>query len=101
MKCKEELLEIIEKDLNYAKWNNIKDGYNSSSIIILNNKLDIIEVATEMALDNEDKVDDWIEAKLITKPTDEQLEHWDDNIKLSFLNISISPYLLVQESNLQ
>lgn len=101
MKNKENLLEIINDDLNFANWDSIKSFSNEDSIILLDNNLDIIEVALEMALDNENKVDSWIERKLISKPTQDQLENWEINKSKSFLNVSISPYLLVQESTLQ
>ena len=87
---KKNLLDIINDDLNFTNWESIKELSEEDSIILLNNELDIIEVALEMAMDNETKVDSWIEKKLISKPTQEQLDVWEVNKSKSFLNVSIS-----------
>lgn len=86
---------LVQKDV--AEWRWMKRQVESGRCIVVDKKLDLIAVGVAVASDDTNSVSEWINNKLLTKPSIEQIEEWDRDLTKKFSVLVLSPYVLIQE----
>ena len=91
-----ETVERFKQDLAEVSWKDLRIHLQRDAIIIVAEKLDLVEVATAVAADDKVKVAGWIGDQLLVKPTAEQLDSWESELEKPFRVLIAQPYILVQ-----
>lgn len=91
--------ELIKQKLNLdtarINWSLLANYQKEGAVIEVESSLDLIEVATEFVLDNQQKVKTWLEDEMIRKVADQQSSLWlDANQEL--WAVVVAPWVLVQ-----
>ena len=94
----QDIREQLAENLDVAEWNWLVPHVKRDSVVIIDQKLDLLDVGVAIASDNTSSVQDWISQELIYKPSAEQLSIWNDNDTTKFNALIVKPFVLVQES---
>ncbi|MEO1068981.1 MAG: DUF2288 domain-containing protein [Cyanobacteria bacterium J06638_6] len=81
-----------------ANWAWISPHANRGAVVVVDQRLDLVEVGLAIATDNTTAVNHWIAEALITKPSPFQLEIWDQTAKKQFQSLIVQPFVLVQDA---
>ncbi len=99
------LMSDEPKELLYAKinletaqipWKELERYFAAGKIIAVDDKMDMIQVATLMASDDVEAISALLEKKQIEKVTDEQARIWSDSDALLWA-VVVRPWILVQQ----
>lgn len=93
----EDIKTRLTQDLADVDWNDIKPHAQRDAVIVVNEKLDILEVGVAIAKDDTVAVQHWITEQLIKKPSNQQLSNWNVNPSQIFKTLIVQPFVLVQE----
>jgi len=93
-----DLRDKLELEVGTADWQQLKPHFERGVIVIVENGLDIIDIALQIASNNTEQVQEWITSGAIIKPTLEQMELWELK-ELSFRSIVVAPFVLIQKIN--
>jgi len=91
-----DLKSQLQEQLSEVDWKDLKPHAQRDVIIVVNPNLDIIEVGNAIALNDTNKVQNWISEQLIQKPTTEQLSLWNGNQNQQFQTIIVQPFVLIK-----
>jgi hypothetical protein len=91
-----ELLEKLKDDLAEVEWEGISPHLERDGVIIVDDALDLVEVATCVSEDDSKRVGEWIAVGKLVKPTKEQTEEWDKEPKKLFSTLIVKPFVLIQ-----
>jgi len=91
-----ELAERLNRDLAEVCWKDLRIHLQRDAIITLAEDLDLIDTATAVATDDRLRVEAWISAGLLGKPTAEQVKSWEQELGKPFRMLIVKPYILVQ-----
>jgi hypothetical protein len=83
-------------ELAEVEWSDLIPHAHREALILVSNSLDLVEVATAIAGDNVELVQNWIGGKLIEKPTQEQLSDWNSQPNNLFNTLIVQPFVLIQ-----
>lgn len=92
-------------DVLYAKinmetaripWKELERFFAAGRIILVDDSIDMIQVATLMASDDAKAISDMLDKKQIERVTDEQAQIWFDS-DASLWAVVIRPWILVQQ----
>lgn len=78
-------------------WRDLKDHAERGAIFLLDQDLDLGEVATRIAADDVAAISRWIQEKKIDRPKIEQIETWNTMQAKAFRFAIVQPYVLIQE----
>ncbi|MGK7920342.1 MAG: DUF2288 domain-containing protein [Trichodesmium sp.] len=95
----QDIRERLAENLDVAEWNWLVPHVKRDSVVIIDQKLDLLDVGVAIASDNTSSVQDWISRELIYKPSAEQLSTWNSNDSKKFNALIVQPFVLVQESD--
>ncbi|MCL2923435.1 MAG: DUF2288 domain-containing protein [Trichodesmium sp. MAG_R04] len=93
----QDIREQLAENLDVAEWNWLVPHVKRDSVVIIDQKLDLLDVGVAIASDNTSSVQDWIRQELIYKPSAEQLSIWNGNDTTKFNALIVQPFVLVQE----
>lgn len=93
------LQEKLSQDVANIPWKDLQPHAKRDAIIVINEELDLTEVAVAIAEDNTSSVQNWITNKSISKPTAQQLTDWNSNLQKEFTALIVQPFVVVQEAN--
>jgi len=86
----------LEKDLATISWQEILPHAKRDAVVVIDQKLNILDVAEAIALDNSSQVNNWILNQLITKPSAQQLTIWNSDPKLAFTTAIVQPFVIIK-----
>ena len=92
----EELKKQLKNEMAEVDWNDIKPHAQRDAVIVVNGKLDLLEVGVAIAQDDKKAVEHWITEQLISKPSNQQLSDWNINSTQLFKTLIVQPFVLVQ-----
>ncbi|MDJ0728652.1 MAG: DUF2288 domain-containing protein [Crocosphaera sp.] len=92
----EELRKRLKEDMADVNWNDIKPHAQRDAVIVVNEKLDLLDVGVAIAQDDKIVVEHWITEQLISKPSNQQLSDWNINPTQVFKTLIVQPFVLVQ-----
>lgn len=90
----------LENTLDEAEWSWLKPHAQRDGIILVSQRIELLRVANSIATDSSQEVKVWIDQGIISKPTVQQIEAWDQNPTKKFLSVVVQPYVLIQEITL-
>ncbi|MEL6249828.1 MAG: DUF2288 domain-containing protein [Cyanobacteria bacterium J06554_6] len=93
----DDLKQELTNMIGPAQWFWLKPHVARDAIVIVNPQLELAEVGVAIATDNVQRVQRWIGEQLITKPTVEQLQEWEQDQTQHLNSLIVQPYVLVQE----
>ena len=93
------LKETLAKDVADITWKDLLPHAKRDAIIVVQDDLELTEVAVAIAEDNTVSVQEWIGKQSIAKPTSEQLTAWNQNPQKQFLALIVQPFVVVKEVN--
>ena len=91
-----EIVDQFKKDLADVTWRDLRIHLQRGSIIIVNDRLDLVAVAVAVAEDQKAPVEDWVAAGDLIKPSVEQIEAWETQLDKPFRMLIVQPFILVQ-----
>ena len=91
-----ELRERLEKDLGEVEWEQLAPHLERDGLIVVDESLDLVEVAVSVSEDDSGRVSKWVAAKKLVKPTKEQVTRWSEESKKLFTVLIAKPFVLMQ-----
>lgn len=91
-----EMVESFKQDLAEVPWKELRIHLQRDAIIIVADALDLVTVAVAVTEDDKSKVEEWISAGQLVKPTAEQATAWESDLEKPFRVLIVQPYILVQ-----
>lgn len=93
----EELREKLKTEIDQTDWNALKIHHENGAVFIVDDKLELIDVGVAIAMDKLDFVKIWLDNDQLKRPTEEQVEQFNQNEyeKLADFLI-IQPYVLIK-----
>jgi len=89
--------EKLAKEKIEATWNALKPHLARDAIIVVDEQADLVEVGVQIAADNKQFVENCIKDQTIRKPTQEDIELWEQDQMKLFWMLIVQPFVLVQE----
>jgi hypothetical protein len=100
MQITEQLLELEKSKLNLETssiaWRELQRFFAAGVAISVHPSLDLIDVASEFAMDNKLQVEEWITLSLLGPVEDEQALLWYEQ-NLDVWAVVVKPWILVQQ----
>jgi len=94
---REELEKKLRESLDEAEWAWIQNHATRGAVVIADHPLNLIEVGVEIAEDNTQAIENWIQTGKLSKPSTVQLETWNLDPSRKFRCLVLQPYVLIQE----
>lgn len=91
---------MIEDTFDEAEWAWLKPHAMRDALILVDKSLDLLEVGKAIAEDQKERVQDWVSKGWVIKPTQQQIEDWDQIPGKRFLSLVVQPFVLIQEQRL-
>ena len=96
--------ELLKAKLNtetaQISWLELQKFFAAGKVIQVDASLDLVEVATQSALNNSAQIDQWQQQGLVGLVTDEQAGEWFEQQK-TLWGVVVSPWVLVQDKQEQ
>ena len=86
----------LQGDIAKISWQEIIPHAKRDAVVVINQQLDLLEVAEAIALDNTSVVNNWIAENLITKPSMMQLTNWNNSPETQFTTAIVQPFVIIQ-----
>ena len=93
----DEIREKLENDLTVVEWRDVCAHVESDSVILVDPRLDLVDVAVAVAGDDTERVAAWIEKGGLAKPTEEQRQFLETRLDKPYRLLIARPFLLIQE----
>jgi hypothetical protein len=93
------LKEKLKKDVADISWKELQPHAKRDAIIVIQDELDLAEVAVAIAEDNTVLVQNWIGEQAIAKPSSQQLTEWNQAPEKQFVALIVQPFVVVKEVN--
>jgi hypothetical protein len=77
-------------------WSDLSAHAARDALIVVAEELDMMEVGLAVASDDAAKVQAWIEARLIQKPSAADLARWPGEPAAVFESLVVAPYVLIR-----
>ncbi|MFK5927478.1 MAG: DUF2288 domain-containing protein [Desulfuromusa sp.] len=90
------MVESFKRDLAEVNWRELRIHLQRDALIVVATELDLVEVGVAVADDDKVQVETWIAAEQLGKPTEKQLESWEQEPDTLFRMLIVQPFILVQ-----
>lgn len=87
----------LSEMMDQVEWGWLIPHVERHALVLVTPDLDLLEVGLAIANDNVTTVQRWISEQLIYKPSENQVESWNQTPDKFFLALIVQPYVLVQE----
>jgi hypothetical protein len=88
--------ELLEK-IGVVLWSDLRAHAKRDALILVSGALDLADAGVAVAEDDAPRVQRWIEAGLLSKPTAADLERWSIDASARFDSLIVAPFVLVRE----
>ena len=92
----DELRAHLANEVHRVDWKPLAPHAKRGGLILVDSRLDLVEVALAVARDDSALVKQWMEAQQLLKPTVDQIQSWQDETEERFTIVIVQPYVLVQ-----
>lgn len=93
------LNEKLAQDVAEITWQDLLPHAKRDAVIVIQEELELLEVATAIAEDNTASVQGWIGNQSISKPTAEQLTAWNQTPQKLFVVLIVQPFVIIKETD--
>ena len=91
-----DIKEKLKEDIASISWQEILPHAKRDAVVVIDARLDLLEVAEAIALDKTSLVSNWIAEQLIAKPSARQLTDWNSNPEREFTTAIVQPFVIIQ-----
>ncbi len=91
-----EIIENFQQNLAEVGWRDLRIHMQRDTVILIDAALDLIDIAVAVAADDKDRVNGWIAAGQLLKPTTEQIAAWETTLDKPFRMLIVQPFILAQ-----
>ena len=93
-----ELIKKFQSEVDQADWEMLEPHFKRNVLFKVDRKLDIFEVAADLALDNVSEVKNYLDRDLLMKVSDEDKIHYESDKNKFFANfVVVQPFVIFQE----
>ena len=90
------MIESFKRDLAEVSWRELKIHLQRDAIIVVSTNLDLVTVGVAVADDDKNLVETWVSANQLGKPTEKQVESWEQEPDKRFQMLIVQPFILLQ-----
>ena len=90
------MIESFKRDLAEVSWRELNIHLQRDAIIVVSTKLDLVTVGVAVADDDKNLVETWVSANQLGKPTEKQVESWEQEPDKRFQMLIVQPFILLQ-----
>lgn len=91
----ENLIERLANDIDDARWDLLKPHHEREALFMISDELELPAVGYTMASDQVEYIKKWLAEEQMYRPTEEQIEAWENN-NTEFKYLIVQPYVLVK-----
>ena len=95
---KPELVSLLNRETSKIPWSELQRFFASGNAVFVDESLDLIDTAAEIALDNKEKLQAWMATNKVANVSDEQAQQWWDE-ELTVWAVVVAPWVFVQRIN--
>lgn len=95
----DELRTQLRNEVHRVDWKPLGPHAKRGGLVIVDPGLDLVEVAVAVARDDGERVQGWMEARQLLKPTADQIESWQTEAEERFTVVIVQPYVLAQRDS--
>jgi hypothetical protein len=92
----EDLRARIAQEMHRVDWKPLGPHAKRGGLVLVDSGLDLLEVAVAVAEDDSEQVQRWMEAGQLGKPSEAQIEAWQEEAGERFAVAIVQPYVLAQ-----
>jgi hypothetical protein len=92
----DELRAHLANEVHRVDWKPLAPHAKRGGLVLVDSRLDLVEVAVAVAQDDTERVQTWIEAAQLLKPTGAQISAWQKEAEERFTVVIVQPYVLAQ-----
>ncbi|MFW2386773.1 MAG: DUF2288 domain-containing protein [Polyangiales bacterium] len=92
----DELRARIAREIHRVDWKPLGPHAKRGGLVLVASELDLLEVALAVARDDKTRVQGWMGAQQLSKPTEAQIESWQEEAGERFTVAIVQPYVLAQ-----
>lgn len=91
------LREKLAEEIFTGLWHDLKPHSERDAVFLVDENLELLDVAVKVASDEATVVGTWIQSGKIRRPTPEELESWAGEPTKGFRFVIVQPYVLIQD----
>ena len=92
----DELRQHLQNEVHRVDWRPLAPHAKRGGLVLVDSRLDLVEVAVAVATDESRLVQQWMEARQLVRPTEDQIESWHGETEERFTVVIVQPYVLAQ-----
>ena len=92
----EDLRARLAHEIHRVDWTPLGPHAQRGGMILVDPQLDLLEVAVAVARDDSERVGRWMRERQLRKPTEAQIEIWQNETGERFTIAIVQPYVLAQ-----
>lgn len=92
----EDLRARLAQEIHRVGWKPLGPHAKRGGLVLVDPKLDLLEVAVAIAQDDSERVQRWMGAGQLSKPTEAQIEAWQLEGGEQFSVAIVQPYVLAR-----
>lgn len=89
--------EELSLAIDEAEWSWLHPHLERGGLILVSDSIDLSEAALMIANDKTEIINEWVNAGKIGKPSQAQVNHWNEEKRKKFSMLIVSPFVLIQE----
>lgn len=92
--------ERIAETKGSVFWTDLEAHIKRDAVIIAHGELDLVDVGVAFAANDTNKVQGWISAGKLKKPSSEDISRWSVAPNLTFVSVVVQPFVLIHAPEL-
>lgn len=92
----DELRAHLTNEVHRVDWKPLAPHAKRGALVLVDSRLDLVDVAFAVARDESDLVQQWMSARQLLKPTEDQMDAWKSETEERFSVVIVQPYVLAQ-----
>jgi hypothetical protein len=87
----------LRSTMGVVFWSDLQAHAKRDAVIVVGAALDLVEAGAALAENDTARVEQWIRAGLLSKPTAADLERWPIDAAARFDSLIVAPFVLIRE----
>jgi len=86
----------LSNEVHRVDWKPLSPHAKRGALVLVDARLDLVDVALAIANDDAERVRQWMDARQLLKPTEDQIARWKGEAEERFTVLIVQPYVLAQ-----
>jgi len=92
----DDLRKQLKSESGEIHWQELEKHFARGAVRVVSSKLDLINIAIDIAENNTIEISKAVTNKSITEPSDSEAQNWH-KLNTRFLSVVVAPFVLIQE----